>query len=184
VSVRDIHDIRAFDAFLNSQCELARSRLADLLAPHRLTVAEARVHRVLIPMVGTYTPGFQALPAASWGFVELATHEGLVGTGEWSIDLPSETRRALERIEGDPEMNILSLPFEEPLFMAWWDLVGQVLDRPLHRLWAELFDVGLSPGSRPTGRVLLASIPRRCGQPRSYGRDVALLRASPSRRGL
>ena len=24
--------------------------------------------------------------------------------------------------------------------MAWWDLVGQVLDRPLHDLWAELFE--------------------------------------------
>ena len=69
MSVRDVDDVRDFDSFLKSQCEEVRSRLADLLAPHRLTVAECRVHRVLIPMIGTYTPGFQALPAASWAFV-------------------------------------------------------------------------------------------------------------------
>jgi L-alanine-DL-glutamate epimerase-like enolase superfamily enzyme len=148
MSVRDVDDVRDFDSFLKSQCEDARSRLADLLAPHRLTVAECRVHRVLIPMVGTYTPGFQALPAASWAFVELATHEGLTGTGEWPIDLPRPTRLVLDEIQDNPGTNVLMLDYEEPLFMAWWDLVGQVLGRPLHRLWADLFDVGFDPPAR------------------------------------
>jgi L-alanine-DL-glutamate epimerase-like enolase superfamily enzyme len=99
-------------------------------------------------MIGTYTPGLQALPAASWAFVEIATHEGLVGTGEWSIELPDETRIALDEIDENPGTNILGLEYEEPLFMAWWDLVGQVLGRPLHRLWAELFDVEFEPPDR------------------------------------
>src|SRR3954454_19258274 len=37
---------------------------------------------------------------------------------------------------------------DQPLFMARWDLVGQVLGAPLHRLWAELFDVGFEPPDR------------------------------------
>jgi L-alanine-DL-glutamate epimerase-like enolase superfamily enzyme len=148
MSVRDVDDLRSFDSFLMSQCEHARTRLADLLAPHRLTIAECRMHRVLIPMIGTYTPGFQALPAASWAFVELSTSEGLTGTGEWSIDLPRQTRRVLDEIQNNPGANILALEYEEPLFMAWWDLVGQVLERPLHRLWAELFAVGFKPPER------------------------------------
>ena len=32
--------------------------------------------------------------------------------------------------------------------MAWWDLVGQTLGKPLHELWAELFEVGFSPPVR------------------------------------
>src|SRR3954451_18512870 len=37
---------------------------------------------------------------------------------------------------------------DQPLFMAQWDLVGQGLGAPLHRLWAELFDVGFGPPDR------------------------------------
>jgi hypothetical protein len=62
-------------------------KLRDCLAPHRLTLREARVQRVLIPMIGVYTPGWQALPACSWELVELITEQGLVGTGEWPIQL-------------------------------------------------------------------------------------------------
>ena len=72
---------------LNRRVDSFREKLADELAPHRLTLGEARTHRVLIPMVGVYTPGWQALPAVSWAFVELRTNEGVVGTGEWSVDL-------------------------------------------------------------------------------------------------
>jgi L-alanine-DL-glutamate epimerase-like enolase superfamily enzyme len=99
-------------------------------------------------MVGVYTPGWQALPAASWGFVELVTHEGPVGTGEWSIDVDERARAALAQLDEQPGKNLLDVDLEEPLFMAWWDLVGQVLGEPLHRLWAGLFDVGFDPPER------------------------------------
>jgi L-alanine-DL-glutamate epimerase-like enolase superfamily enzyme len=146
--VNAIEDLRAFDFFLHERCAEVRGRLTALLAGKRLTLAEARVHRVLLPMVGVYTPGLQALPAVSWGFVELITREGLVGTGEWSIDLDQPARDALAQLEENPNQNLLDQAFEIPLFMAWWDLVGQVLGKPLHRLWAELFDVGFDPPKR------------------------------------
>lgn len=138
-------DLRAFDVFLKGRCTEARARLHDLLAGRRLTLAKATVHRVLIPMVGVYTPGFQAMPACSWEFVELVTNEGVVGTGEWSIELSPEARATLLRLADEPEKNLLDDDLEVPLFMAWWDLVAQVLERPLHRLLADLFEVGFEP---------------------------------------
>src|SRR3954469_16648934 len=123
----NLDDLRDFDAHLKRRIERYRAKLRDWLAPHRLTLAEARVHRVLIPMVGVYTPGWQALPACSWTFVELVTNEGLVGTGEWSIDLDESAQRCLHQLRESPKQNLLDAQFEEPLFMAWWDLVGQVL---------------------------------------------------------
>ncbi len=143
-----VEDIRAFDASLKRRIERYQEKLRDWLAPHRLTLAEARVHKVLVPMVGVYTPGWQALPACSWEYVELITHEGLVGTGEWPVDLPDASRQVIEELRQNPGRNLLGLELEEPLFMAWWDLVGQVLGKPLHKLWAELFERGFDPPDR------------------------------------
>ncbi len=143
-----IDDVRDFDAMLKRRVASFREKLADRLAPHRLTLGEAIVHKVLIPMVGVYTPGWQALPAVSWAFVELKTKQGLVGTGEWSVDLDGRARRCVEDLRTQPGRNLLELEFEEPLFMAWWDLVGQVLGEPLHRLWAELFEADFQPRDR------------------------------------
>ena len=141
----DIDDVRAFDGLLKRRIRRFRGKLQDQLAPHRLTLAEVRVHKVLIPMVGVYTPGWQALPAASWELVELVTQEGLTGTGEWSIDLDEAARNCIARLRDQPGRNLLDLELEEPLFSAWWDLVGQVLDQPLYRLWADLFERGFDP---------------------------------------
>ena len=66
---------------------------------------------------------------------------------------PTPGPNRARRHSGTPGTNILALEYEEPLFMAWWDLVGQVLGLPLHELWADLFDVGFDP----PGRVPLAA---------------------------
>jgi len=142
-----VDDVRDFDAMLKRRIKRFREKLRDWLAPHRLTLQEARVHRVLIPMVGVYTPGWQALPAISWEFVQLVTRQGPIGTGEWSIHFDPKTRICLEELKSNPDRNLLELELEEPLFMAWWDLVGQVLRKPLHVLWAELFEVRFEPPS-------------------------------------
>lgn len=144
----NVSDVRDFDVMLKGRIEGFRAKLGDWLAPHKLTLAEARVHRVLVPMVGVYTPGWQALPACSWAFVELVTNERLVGTGEWSVELPEQTSRTLDELRAQPARNLLDPELEEPLYMAWWDLVGQVLGRPLHKLWADLFERGFAPPSR------------------------------------
>jgi hypothetical protein len=47
-----IDDIRDFDGVLKSRIARFKQKLADWLAPHRLTLGEARVHHVLIPMRG------------------------------------------------------------------------------------------------------------------------------------
>ena len=98
-------------------------------------------------MVGVYRQAGRPYRPAPWEFVELVTHEGLVGTGEWSVVLEGNTATALERLASDPGKNLLDDDLELPLFMAWWDLVGQVLGKPLHRVWGELFDVGFEPPS-------------------------------------
>jgi len=141
-------DLVDFDAYLRERSAQARAKLADALAPTRLTLREARVHRVLIPMVGIYTPGWQALPAWSWEFVELVTNEGPVGVGEWSVMLDDAARNAIARVREEPDKNLLSAELEVPLGMAWWDLVGKTLGKPLHRLWAEIFEVGFEPPTR------------------------------------
>lgn len=143
--MRDIDDLRDFDGFLRGRSSEIRKKLRARLGGRRLTLAKARRHRVLIPMVGVYTPGWQALPACSWEFIELVTQEGLTGTGEWSVQLDSPAIEALQRLAETPGKNLLDDDLEVPLFMAWWDLVGQVLGQPLHRLWADLFDVGFEP---------------------------------------
>ena len=143
-----IDDLRDFDSHLLVRSAQARARLREMLSGHRLTLREARVHSVLMPMVGLYTPGWQALPAWSWGFLELVTNEGPVGTGEWSVALDEPAHAAVERLRATPSANLLGDEWEIPLFMAWWDLVGQTLGKPLHELWAELFDVGFEPPSR------------------------------------
>lgn len=143
--LQNISDIRDFDAMLLRRLKGFRSKFRDWLAPHTLTFAKARVHHVLMPMVGVYTPGWQALPACAWYFVEIETHEGLVGTGEWPTELPQETRETIDQLIASPGANVLDVRLEEPLFMAWWDLVGQVLGKPLHVLWAELFERGFTP---------------------------------------
>ena len=140
-----VDDVRQFDNSLKDRIGRFREKLADWLAPHHLTLAEARVHKVLIPMVGVYTPGWQALPAFSWEFLELVTEEGLVGTGEWPIEMDELAKKCLEQLRQDPGTNLLDPELEEPLYMAWWDLVGQVLDKPLHLLWAELFERDFEP---------------------------------------
>lgn len=144
----NIDDVRDFDAMLQRRIDRYRLKLRDWLAPHRLTLREARVHKVLIPMVGVYTPGWQALPACSWEFVELATEQGLTGTGEWSIQVNDKTRECLDQLRRAPGRNLCDPDFEEPLYMAWWDLIGQVLRKPLHVLWGELFEVGFNPPDR------------------------------------
>ena len=123
----NIDDVRDFDAMLQGRIDRYRAKLRDWLAPHRLTLREARLHKVLIPMVGVYTPGWQALPACSWEFVELVTEQGLTGTGEWSIQVNDKTRECLEQLRNNPGRNLCDPDFEEPLYMAWWDLIGQVL---------------------------------------------------------
>jgi L-alanine-DL-glutamate epimerase-like enolase superfamily enzyme len=143
-----IDDLRDFDSHLRVRSAEVRARLREMLSGHRLTLREARVHNVLMPMVGLYTPGWQALPAWSWGFVELVTNEGPVGTGEWSVAVDEPARAAIERLRATPSANLLDDEWEIPLFMAWWDLVGQTLGKPLHQLWAELFDVGFEPPKR------------------------------------
>src|ERR1700736_2847257 len=120
----NIDDVRDFDAMLKGRIDQYRAKLRDWLAPNRLTLREARLHKVLIPMVGVYTPGWQALPACSWEFVELVTKEGPIGTGEWSIRLDQPAIDALRLLEAEPGKNLLEEDLEIPLFMAWWDLVG------------------------------------------------------------
>ena len=141
----DIGDLRDFDRFLRQRSRELRDHLRDLLGDRRLTLAKVNRRKVLLPMVGVYTPGWQALPACSWEFVELVTREGLVGTGEWSVELEGATENALEQLKDTPTKNLLDNDLELPLFMAWWDLVGQLLGKPLHQLWAELFEVGFEP---------------------------------------
>lgn len=143
--MRCTDDLVDFDAHLRQRSAHARAKLAGALAQHRLTLREVRVHRVLIPMIGVYTPGWQALPAWSWEFVELVTNEGPVGVGEWSVMLDQPARDAIARLREAPETNLLSAELEVPLGMAWWDLVGKALGKPLHMLWAEIFDVGFDP---------------------------------------
>src|SRR6478672_2070767 len=116
--VHDISDLKEFDQYLRQRSREVRSRLCDLLADRRLTLARANRHRVLLPMVGVYTPGWQALPACSWEFVELVTQEGLVGTGEWSVELEGATENALEQLKDTPTKNLLDNDLELPLFMA------------------------------------------------------------------
>ena len=140
-----LDDVRDFDGMLKRRIGSFREKLAAQLEPHRLTLEEARIHKVLIPMVGVYTPGWQALPAVSWAFVELRTKEGLVGTGEWSVDLDRGARDCIAVLRDQSDRNLLDPSLEEPLFMAWWDLVGQVLGKPLHRLWADLFEAEYEP---------------------------------------
>ncbi len=141
----NVDDVRDFDAMLKRRISLFREKLRDRLAPHRLTLRQARVHKVLIPMVGVYTPGWQALPAVSWEFIELVTDQGLIGTGEWSVNLDDKARNCLAALENTPGRNLLDIDLEEPLYMAWWDLVGKVLEKPLHVLWGELFETETTP---------------------------------------
>jgi hypothetical protein len=63
-------DLQEFDNFLRERCVQLRMKLRDMLGGRKLTLAKARRHRVLLPMVGVYTPGGQALPACSWEFVD------------------------------------------------------------------------------------------------------------------
>lgn len=141
-----VDDLKALDAHLRTRCDGARARLRDLLAGRRLTLAAAETHRVLIPMEGLYTPGFQALPAWCWELVELRSEEGPCGVGEWSVRLDEPARAAIARLE--PGADLLDLALEPALGMAWWDLVGRLLERPLHRLWAELFELAHEPPDR------------------------------------
>ena len=143
--MHNVDDVRQFDSALKKRISGFREKLADWLAPNHLTLTEARVQKVLIPMVGVYTPGWQALPAFSWEFVELITNEGLVGTGEWAVALDDRAKSCLERLRQKPGANLLDLDLEEPLYMAWWDLAGQVLNKPLQDLWAELFERDFEP---------------------------------------
>ena len=161
----NVEDIRDFDGMLKRRIGHFRHKLRDWLAPHRLTLAEARIHKVLVPMVGVYTVGWQALPACSWEFVELITNEGPVGTGEWPVDLPDVSRQAIEELRHDPGRDLLDPALEEPLFMAWWDLVGQVLGKPLHVLWAQLFERGFDPPDRvPMAAYTWQRFPDRNGE--------------------
>src|SRR5436190_23120362 len=98
-------DVRDFDAMLKRRIALYRQQPREWLAPHRLTIAEIRVHRVLIPMVGVYTPGCQALPAISWDLVEIVTKQGLTGTGECPIGLDESARNSIEQLSSAPERN-------------------------------------------------------------------------------
>jgi glucarate dehydratase len=143
--LREIGDVRDFDAHLKARSAAVRARLRDELAGRRLTLREARVHRVLVPTIGLYTPGFQALPAWSWELVELVTEEGPTGTGEWSVALDAGAREAIARLRATPGANLLDEALELPLGMLWWDLVGQALGEPLHHLLGRLFDVGFTP---------------------------------------
>src|SRR4051812_27547993 len=170
-----IDDLKDFDAFLKRRCTLLRTKLRDFLAGKSLTLAAARRHKVLIPMVGVYTPGWQALPACSWEFIELVTREGITGTGEWSMRLDQPANDALTVLKEQPNKNLLDGDLEIPLFMAWWDLVGEVLGKPLHELWADLFEVGfVPPGAVPLAAYTWQRFPD------AEGRDAVTFESWPS----
>ncbi len=168
-------DLKDFDVFLRLRCAAIRGKLRDMLAGKSLTLAQARRHKVLIPMVGVYTPGWQALPACSWEFVELVTREGITGTGEWSVRLDQAAIDGLTLLAEQPRKNLLDDDLEIPFFMAWWDLVGQVLGLPLHQLWSELFDVGFEP---PAAVPLAAYTWERF--PDAEGRDAVTFESWPA----
>ena len=48
----NIDDVRDFDAMLKRRIRSYRQNLRDWLAPHRLTLRDARIYRVLVPMRG------------------------------------------------------------------------------------------------------------------------------------
>ena len=86
-------------------------------------------------------------------------HRRVVGRGRLA---GASRARAAAR---DAGANLLDDEWEMPLFMAWWDLVGQTLGKPLHELWAELFDVGFAP-------------PRGCRWPPTPGSASRMPRAT------
>jgi hypothetical protein len=105
----NVDDVRDFDSMLKRRIAGYKEKLRDWLAPHRLTLREVRVHKVLIPMVGVYTPGWQALPAFSWELIELVTDQGLTATGEWWIDAGAPTHECLEQLRLHPDRNLCDL---------------------------------------------------------------------------
>ena len=181
----NVADLRDFDRMLKRRIALNREKLRDWLAPHRLTLAQARVNKVLIPMVGVYTPGWQALPAISWEFVELISREGPVGTGEWPIRLDEKAWNCLEQLKADPQRNLLDPELEEPLNMAWWDLVGKALGKPLHVLWADIFERGFDPPNEvPMAAYTWQRFPDRNGHGEVTFQNWPALAAGHAREGF
>src|SRR5438552_13466800 len=107
--VINIEDIRDFDAMLKRRIARYREKLRDWLSPHRATLKESRVYKVLIPMTGVYSVGWQCLPAVSWEYVELVTDDGMIATGEWPVNLGEDTRNCLEQLKTEPDRNLLDL---------------------------------------------------------------------------
>ena len=165
-----------FDRFLRQRSRELRDHLRDLSGDRRLTLARVNRRKVLLPMVGVYTPGWQALPACSWEFVELVTREGLVGTGEWSVELEGATDDCARAAEATRPPRTCSTTISS-CRCSWRGGISSAssLGKPLHQLWAELFEVGFEP---PAAVPLAAYSWQRF--PDAEGNDAVTFESWPS----
>ena len=144
------------------------------------------MHHVLMPMVGALHAGLAGVARLVVGVRRAGRRtkgRSAPASGRSQSTSPRTTR--IERLRAAPAANLLDDEWEIPLFMAWWDLVGQVLGKPLHAALGGALRRGLRAAlARAAGRLFVAALPRCRGPRRRDVRELAAVRGPAGRGGL
>ena len=127
-----IEELVAFDQETVAQGKAVERRIGDegLAAGH--AIRDVRVHRVLMPWVGTKRWDGSA---EGFTFAEFETDQGLVGIAEGANSEVDVLRaRVLGKNPFDPDIRA-------DMGLAYWDFAGKIADKPVGRYLHDLFEL-------------------------------------------
>ena len=176
----DILQVQQFDNALRASIDEKQALIDEATAKAPQKITDVVVHHVLMPWQGTK----HGTTFATFLVFEYHTDAGLVGLDEsMAPGTYSEAgvQALRDRVVGkspfDPAIrNILDI--------AYWDLVGKVVGRPLHEYLSDLFAVkGTRRNKVPFAAYTWARFPDMQGQGEVNRRTIPISAASWSTRG-
>jgi glucarate dehydratase len=130
--VRNVDQIAEYDRHVVAETKQAQARIEAEGRAASLAIRDVRVHRVLMPWMGTKRWDGSA---EEIHLIEFETDGGLVGIGEDPV-ADAEALRA-RMIGGDP----FDPALRRHLGLAYWDFVGKVAGKSLSQYLREVFAV-------------------------------------------
>ena len=131
----DVYAVQQFDNELVMGIKQKQVEIDETVAKSPQTITEVRSHRVLMPWRGTK----HGTTSATFVLVEFRTSAGLLGLDEvmggalsTEGDVDDLRKRVVGKSSFDPAVR-------KDLGIAYWDLVGKVVEQPLHMYLADLF---------------------------------------------
>jgi len=131
----NLSEVKEFDAKNVASIREKQQQIDEEVRQINVKIADVKAYRVLMPWLGTKRDDASA---QSFTFLEFHTNRGLVGYKESGGILSKDGLKNLkEKVVG-------KCPFDDAIRqdigMAYWDIVGKVMEKPLHEYLSSIFE--------------------------------------------